>query len=66
MSNEIHGILFSNVQPVSGGAYQSAPHGEESFLQDVVTPIYEVLRKVTDKFDATMYLILFSYNSVYK
>lgn len=46
MSNEIHGILFSNVQPVSGGAYQSAPRDEESFLREVVTPIYEVLRKV--------------------
>ncbi|WOG91817.1 hypothetical protein DCAR_0311072 [Daucus carota subsp. sativus] len=45
MSNEIHGILYSNVQPVSGGAYQSAPRDEESFLREVVTPIYEVLRK---------------------
>ncbi|KAL8126863.1 hypothetical protein AgCh_013964, partial [Apium graveolens] len=45
MSNEIHGILFSNVQPGSGGAYQSAPRDEESFLREVVTPIYEVLRK---------------------
>lgn len=48
MSNEIHGLLFSNVQPVSGGAYQSAPRDEESFLREVVTPIYEVLRKVAD------------------
>lgn len=50
MSNEINGILFGNVQPVSGGAYQSAPRDEESFLRDVVTPIYEVLRKVMDKY----------------
>lgn len=47
MSNEINGILFSNVQPVSGGAYQTTMRGEESFLQNVVTPIYEVLLKVT-------------------
>ncbi|KAL8147544.1 callose synthase 7-like [Apium graveolens] len=45
MSNEINGILFSNVQPVSGGAYQTTMRGEESFLQNVVTPIYEVLLK---------------------
>uniref|UniRef100_A0A5B7C4U4 1,3-beta-glucan synthase n=1 Tax=Davidia involucrata TaxID=16924 RepID=A0A5B7C4U4_DAVIN len=45
MANEIHGILFSNVHHVSGGTYQTAPHGEESFLRDVVTPIYEVMRR---------------------
>ncbi|XP_017252073.1 callose synthase 7 isoform X1 [Daucus carota subsp. sativus] len=45
MSDEINGILFSNVQPVSGGAYQTTMRGEESFLQNVVTPIYEVLLK---------------------
>ncbi|KVH97549.1 1,3-beta-glucan synthase subunit FKS1-like, domain-1 [Cynara cardunculus var. scolymus] len=45
MANEMHGILFGNVQPVSGGAYQAEALGEESFLQDVVSPIYEVMRK---------------------
>ncbi|KAI3719792.1 hypothetical protein L6452_20697 [Arctium lappa] len=45
MANEMHGILFGNVQPVSGGAYQAEALGEESFLQDVVSPIYEVIRK---------------------
>ncbi|KAL8201436.1 hypothetical protein R6Q57_012775 [Mikania cordata] len=45
MANEMHGTLFSNVQPVSGGTYQAAPLGEEAFLRDVITPIYEVLRK---------------------
>ncbi|XP_057461872.1 callose synthase 7-like isoform X2 [Actinidia eriantha] len=37
MANEIHGIL-SNHHPLS-------QHGEESFLRDVIAPIYEVLRK---------------------
>lgn len=45
MAHEMHGILFGNVRPVSGGAYQPVSHGEESFLRDVVTPIYEVIRK---------------------
>lgn len=57
MSNEIHGILFSNVQPVSGGAYQSAPRDEESFLREVVTPIYEVLRKVAYLFYVLIFLL---------
>ncbi|XP_057461874.1 callose synthase 7-like isoform X2 [Actinidia eriantha] len=37
MVNEIHGIL-SNDRPL-------AQHGEESFLRDVIAPIYEVVRK---------------------
>ncbi|XP_059281975.1 callose synthase 7-like [Lycium ferocissimum] len=45
MAHGMYGILFANVRPVSGGAYQPVTHGEESFLQDVVTPIYEVIRK---------------------
>ncbi|KAI3698332.1 hypothetical protein L2E82_41802 [Cichorium intybus] len=45
MANEMHGTLFGNVQPVSGGTYQAATLGEEAFLRDVITPIYEVLRK---------------------
>ncbi|XP_076950818.1 putative callose synthase 6 [Bidens hawaiensis] len=45
MANEMHGTLFGNVQPVSGGTYQAAPVGEGAFLHDVITPIYEVLRK---------------------
>ena len=38
MVNEIHGIL-SNERPL-------AQRGEESFLRDVIAPIYEVIRKV--------------------
>ncbi|KAI8007133.1 Callose synthase 7 [Camellia lanceoleosa] len=45
MANKIHEILFSNGHRVTGGTYQTAPHGEESFLRDVITPIYEVMRK---------------------
>ena len=47
MAHELHGILYSNVHPVSGGPYQIAPRDEESFLKDVITPIYNVMRKVT-------------------
>ncbi|KAL7607018.1 hypothetical protein Lser_V15G15427 [Lactuca serriola] len=45
MANEIHGILFGNVESVSGARYQPEAVEEESFLQDVVSPIYEVMRK---------------------
>ncbi|XP_071703177.1 callose synthase 7-like isoform X2 [Rutidosis leptorrhynchoides] len=45
MADELHGNLFGNVQPVSGGTYHEAPRGEEAFLRDVITPIYEVIRK---------------------
>ncbi|XP_034701609.1 callose synthase 7 [Vitis riparia] len=45
MAHELQGILYSNVHPVSGGPYQIASRGEESFLKDVITPIYNVMRK---------------------
>ncbi|XP_011082902.1 callose synthase 7 [Sesamum indicum] len=44
MANEMYGTLFGNVQYVTGGTYQTEPR-EESFLKDVVTPIYEVMQK---------------------
>jgi len=47
MAHEVYGILYSNVHPVSGATYQSAARDEESFLRDVITPIYQVLLKVT-------------------
>ena len=47
MAHELQGILYSNVHPVSGGPYQIASRGEESFLKDVITPIYNVMRRVT-------------------
>ncbi|KAF9590661.1 hypothetical protein IFM89_036153 [Coptis chinensis] len=47
MANELHGILYSNVHSVSGGTFQPAHHGEESFLREVIRPIYQVLRKET-------------------
>ncbi|KVH95817.1 1,3-beta-glucan synthase subunit FKS1-like, domain-1 [Cynara cardunculus var. scolymus] len=45
MAKQMHGTLFANVQPVSGGTYQAEPLHEEAFLHDVVKPVYEVLRK---------------------
>ncbi|PIN25627.1 1,3-beta-glucan synthase/callose synthase catalytic subunit [Handroanthus impetiginosus] len=45
MANEMHGTLFGNVEHVTGSTYQTVPQSEESFLKDVVTPIYEVMRK---------------------
>ncbi|OVA17115.1 Glycosyl transferase [Macleaya cordata] len=45
MANELYGIVFGNVHSVSGEAFQTAYHGEESFLREVITPIYHVMRK---------------------
>ncbi|GAB4850789.1 Callose synthase 7 [Ancistrocladus abbreviatus] len=45
MASELHGILYGNVHPISEETYQSSSHGKGSFLRDVITPIYDVLRK---------------------
>ncbi|KMT02455.1 hypothetical protein BVRB_9g204040 [Beta vulgaris subsp. vulgaris] len=45
MASEIHGILYSNVHPITGDTYQSTRHGDESFLKEVIAPIYDVVRK---------------------
>ncbi|KAL4622238.1 hypothetical protein ACB092_06G283000 [Castanea dentata] len=45
MAHEVHGVLFSSLHPVSGETYQEAARDEESFLRDVITPIYQVLLK---------------------
>ncbi|MCL7026663.1 hypothetical protein MKW94_009712, partial [Papaver nudicaule] len=47
MANELYGILHSNAHSASGEAFQAAHQGEDSFLQDVITPIYQVMRKET-------------------
>lgn len=54
MANEIHGILFANVEPVSGATYQQDAVGEEFFLDNVVIPIYDVMAKVV-KLNSTHY-----------
>ncbi|KAM4105419.1 hypothetical protein ACJW30_06G231200 [Castanea mollissima] len=44
--HNVYGILNSNVHPVSGGdTYEAADHDEESFLKEVISPIYQVLLK---------------------
>lgn len=45
MAYEVFGILFSNVHPVSGDSYRTAARDEESFLKEVISPIYQVLLK---------------------
>ncbi|XP_042483728.1 callose synthase 7-like [Macadamia integrifolia] len=45
MAKELDGILRSNVHLVSGGTIQPAHQGADAFLREVVTPIYQVLRK---------------------
>ncbi|XP_022774628.1 putative callose synthase 6 isoform X2 [Durio zibethinus] len=44
MANEVYGVLFGNVYRVSGETYQTVPD-DESFLRDVISPIYAVLLK---------------------
>ncbi|EOX93037.1 hypothetical protein QUC31_003949 [Theobroma cacao] len=45
MANDVYGVLFSNVHPVSGETYQSPVPDDESFLRNVITPLYGVLRR---------------------
>ncbi|XP_042424406.1 callose synthase 7-like isoform X1 [Zingiber officinale] len=46
MANELDGILNSNVHSVTGAFFEPIYQGEEeSFLQNIVTPIYKVLVK---------------------
>lgn len=62
MAHEMFGTLFGNVEHVIGDTYQTAAQGEEAFLRDVVTPIYDVMRKVIlfTNYNATFcYLICF-------
>ncbi|CAH9104298.1 unnamed protein product [Cuscuta epithymum] len=42
MSHEVEG-LAGNVIDVTGASYETVHRGEESFLKDVVTPIYNVI-----------------------
>lgn len=46
MADVVYGILYSNVHPVSGETYQGMAPDDESFLRDVISPIYQVLLKV--------------------
>ncbi|KAG7023001.1 putative callose synthase 6, partial [Cucurbita argyrosperma subsp. argyrosperma] len=43
MANVVYGILYSNVHPVSGESFQTEICDDESFLREVITPIYQVL-----------------------
>lgn len=54
MANILYGTLFGNVQHVIGDTYQIAVQDEEAFLRDVVTPIYDVLLKVSPLFTANL------------
>ncbi|KAI3865926.1 hypothetical protein MKX03_024076 [Papaver bracteatum] len=47
MANELYGILYSKAHSASGEAIRPAYQGEESFLEKVITPIYQVMRKET-------------------
>lgn len=46
MADEVFGILFGNVHPVTGEPYINEAREEEYFLGNIITPIYEVLQKV--------------------
>lgn len=48
MANDVYGILFSNVEAVSGEPYETGEIiDEETFLRNVITPIYQVIRNVS-------------------
>ena len=48
MAFELYGMLAGNVSPMTGENVKPAYGGEEeAFLKKVVTPIYEVIRRVS-------------------
>lgn len=48
MCNDVFGILYSNVYHVSGDGYQIEARDDEHFLREVISPIYDVLMKVSN------------------
>lgn len=48
MAYELHGVLTGDVSMITGEKVEPAyGGGNESFLENVVTPIYRVIEKVT-------------------
>uniref|UniRef100_A0A3N7GGL5 1,3-beta-glucan synthase n=1 Tax=Populus trichocarpa TaxID=3694 RepID=A0A3N7GGL5_POPTR len=45
MAHEVYGILYSNGHPASRETYETTTPDDEAFLRNVITPIYQVLRK---------------------
>lgn len=46
MADELYGILFGNVYPVTGGYFEPSYAGDDYFLREVIKPIYDVMHKV--------------------
>lgn len=47
MCNDVYGILYNNAIQVSGDAYQIVTRDDEHFLREIITPLYDVLMKVS-------------------
>ncbi|XP_004499983.1 callose synthase 7 [Cicer arietinum] len=45
MCKDVFGILFNNVDQVSGDAYKIVTRDDEDFLREVITPLYDVVMK---------------------
>ncbi|KAH8509176.1 hypothetical protein H0E87_011081 [Populus deltoides] len=45
MAHEVYGILYSNVHLVNEETFETTAPDDEAFLRNVITPIYQVLRK---------------------
>ena len=46
MANDVYGVVFNNVHRVTGDTIHIDEPDDESFLRNVITPIYTVLHKV--------------------
>lgn len=66
MANDVYGILYSNVEAVSGETYETEEViDEESFLRNVITPIYQVIRKVSISKSLMLYTCIFLLGTVH-
>ena len=60
MAFELYGMLAGNVSPMTGENVKPAYGGEEeAFLRKVVTPIYEVIAKVSPGVNSCLIIIFF-------
>lgn len=58
MAYELHSILTGAVNMTTGEKVMPAYHGDsESFLNNVVFPVYEVIQKVRQSLDMHLHLI---------
>lgn len=62
MAFELYGMLAGSVSPMTGEKVKPVYGGEdEAFLRKIVTPIYEVIAKVSSDFLISFFVYFYFY-----